>query len=401
MNYSDVVKIYFDHFELLNKLLSSSEFKFLLKNNDSLFDVFLNQISIIQFLEKKLSNYEFIKNEIENKKDKTEIIEIEKLNKKSFLIESLKKISDKNIKTQDLNFKNLSEIKDLINYLDVFLKNNYKKTSNDFALNKTSTPDNQTNFVEKESNSENKNYFNEFKQQNDFNFNEINKESILNFQYQELAKLRLNSEISKGIVYKFKTKPKSILIIKLIIGTLFTLLALVSLFLGILPVAFFRELKFSTPKANVANVNTHNGVSFNIIEILLSVTIFSVFSFLMFKQEKNENKKFDFPKFITISIVVILILQLWTFIQSIKDGTNNYQNISDDFYKGKNSYNNKIENINAYYAYFVLLIIRIVIYVLVFIFSLIALVYSPKSDNERLEKILEKYTNEIKAQANK
>lgn len=412
MEYKSVKKLYLELTSKIDLLFKNANFVSLLKSNDALSDVFLDQISIVKFLETKLSDFNCIEEHLKerqkksNKKnDSDSLIDLDKLNKAEKYLEEFKKIKFGISNFKEENFKNIDEIKDAINYLNVFMKNTFKKDIDEFLVaipvqdksNESEATKKETASAERvsaNSNFDNNTSSNFFGGQNQ-SFAQMNSESMKENYLYSIASQRLNQDIINGTFYKFKTKPQAILIIKKIIGICFALIALIGL--GIIISSWLaNDLMYQ-------NKNFNEGESYPILaQSNLFNTIFGIFyicvygylGFLMFKPEKNENKKYDFPKMILIFLTIIIIMQLFSLIQY----TVSLFTIIDEIENTPGHFGNTNFSINSGKAYLYLSIIQDSLYVVIIIMIVLAYVYAPKIDVDRINMKIKEYMDQMRGQ---
>lgn len=141
MDYSKIKKLYLEQTKTISTLLDNQEFIGLLSNNELLRTNFVDQISVLRFLEKKLTDTKLIEKEISDskkKKTKLDLIEIKDLDKSDIYIKKFKEITSSSPEFNEFSEITKTEnIKDIIKYLNVFLKNTFNKDLNYFLNNKS------------------------------------------------------------------------------------------------------------------------------------------------------------------------------------------------------------------------------------------------------------------------
>lgn len=420
MDYKLLVNIYDSLSEKLEKLLKNPEFNSYLKNNTSLLDATINQISILLFIEKKLN--ETKKNEKKKKSKKSSLendICFENMNNSKKLFDVLKGIEPTVIKLKDLSFEKIEDINDSINYLNIVFKNAFNKDLESFLVVNTQvqgeTFQDQNTKESVEAEKVNPNEFNNNQQgSNSFNGNagfqntsnfgggfggfgpDVSPESFKETYLYTIASQRLQQDILSGTFYKFKTKPKSILIIKKILGVLFWLIALVgviSLIVSWMLVNLKIELKSTDSNGSPTIYYPFNANSnvFGTLFSILYIFIYSYIGALLFKDYKNENKKYDFQKLILLIFTIFFVFQLITFIQEIVGSFGVIHKLETEY-----AHLNSTFLINSYKTFVYIGIVQTVMYGIIVIFVILAMYYAPKIDSERMNLKIKQYVDEMR-----
>lgn len=337
----------------LEKLFSNS---FLLnKLNDNQFkDLVVKQISILNYYEKQ------------NKSKK---------NKKAD--EFLKKINEVNNTTFsfiEIKYSKLEDALDDVNYLKTFINNVYKinldfnETKNDDVIKAETIP----------TNSNTSNSF--MGGMGDMPMNGIFSQEMFQEQwYRKIAYDKYCSEVIKGEFYEYKSKPIAIIIFKYLIAALMVIF-MISIIVKITFQILVWDIKFEKDKQSISVFGPE---TFSDVMMIL----FMCFTFYrLVKPTKNENIKYFFQwKLITIIFCMILVsltIGIPSLVKWYSDKS--WETLNDP---------TKVKNMH------VLLTISFVYYgefLLIIVFIIIASVFNPKKDVERINKKMESLYSEVK-----
>lgn len=417
MDYKTLTELYVQLTSEIDVLLNNNEFLNMMRVNDNLLDIMIDRLSTANFLEKKLSDKDFIKTGVEQlkkenkgKKEKAKLIELKDLNKTKILVDKLKTVYPNTKELKKVSYTKVEDIKDSINYLNVFLKNNYKKSIEDFskkdATEKTDSNAGskkvETATAEKVSNGTFNNQNNQARS-NPFFGNpggfggggippHMSQEAFKENYLYTLANQRLNQDIMNGTFYKFKTKPKEVVVFKKVIACLFwtiALIGIISVILSWLSAGLVYDIVDG--KSQVMN-NTNN--IFSLIFVILYTLIYSYIGWQLFKNDKNENRKYDLQKMVLVIFCILFALQLFSLIQVTVVSFAYIDKIEAD----PNQFGNDQSKIDAFKASTYLNVIQDVVYLFAIIFIGVAMFFAPKIDHERIQLKLREYVEEMRHQ---
>ncbi len=393
MDYKDLQIIYNQNSKNLELLLNNNSFILLCKENSSLSSVVLNQISIINYLETEMMNA--------NNEDFDKNKELGNFQKSDFLFKIYKEKINNVESLKKQNFKKMEEIKDALNYLEIFLRNTYKKDINSFLYQNSGTKTSTTEKVKAEkmnsntysNNTTGNNFFNQNPFGAGFNQSSDDLGSYKESYIYSAAQQKLNKDILTGTFYKYKTKPKSIILMKKIIGSLFTIIALIGI-ISVILTWLYRDLKIPNPNNKNEQVELYASTSltFETINTMFYTAIYVWVIKKLFQNEKNENFKYTLPKMLLVMFTILFSLQL---IYSINFFARFGFNLINEM---KNIPTNEAWKISTYQANVYLMIIQSCTSFIIIISVAIALYLSPKIDLERINEKLRQYSEEIRAQ---
>lgn len=393
MDYKDLQIIYNQNSKNLELLLNNNSFILLCKENSSLSSVVLNQISIINYLETEMMNT--------NNEDFNKNKELGNFQKSDFLFKIYKEKINNVESLKKQNFKKMEEIKDALNYLEIFLRNTYKKDINSFLYQNSGTKTSTTEKVKAEkmnsntysNNTTGNNFFNQNPFGAGFNQSSDDLGSYKESYIYSAAQQKLNKDILTGTFYKYKTKPKSIILMKKIIGSLFTIIALIGI-ISVILTWLYRDLKIPNPNNKNEQVELYASTSltFETINTMFYTAIYVWVIKKLFQNEKNENFKYTLPKMLLVMFTILFSLQL---IYSINFFARFGFNLINEM---KNIPTNEAWKISTYQANVYLMIIQSCTSFIIIISVAIALYLSPKIDLERINEKLRQYSEEIRAQ---
>lgn len=393
MEYKKVATLYKDHTRLLKKMLGNAKIVSLLKANRSFEDVMWDQVGAIKFLENKLGSAAFIKTC--PTKDKSKIIKKEELIEGDTIELKMKNILSVTKKIEATNFDSIESACDSLNYLNVYFKNTYKNDINDVIEEKAKVVETAQaeKITDEPKQNFSKTYDSGFAGGNPFmnqNFN-MGAESYKEGYIFNVSQQRLNKEIVDGTFYKFKTKPKSIVILKKVLAIIFGVIGLLGFISAILFVSSSGLKWTSNGKETTLNLND------TIFQLIYSLFYLAIYIWIMFKflkKENNENLKYSLPKFIIIVFAVLFTLQIVNYVASMQSWFQIINLIKQD------TINNDITKINIFQSFVYILIAQAAVYGVAVIVGLIGLYLSPKVDNERIGLKIKEYMDEIRSQMN-
>lgn len=338
-------------------------------NEDTFKDIVLKQISILNFIEKK------------SKISKPQASEyLKQLNQKT----------NSSFNFQDLSYKNESDVEDDLSYLDVYIKNIYKKDIKEFLNEGDSTKGSKKDEPKKVEYSRRIDPNEKTNTNNQNGFPGMNPQQQAAFYqeqvYIQMAREKLGKEIMDGTFYKYSSKPKVIIYLKRALSGLSIALALMS----VIQLVFYflwAGIPYFLPNNNVQEPHTDKVNAFNVITQIIYIGVFVYVAFLLIRPTKNENNLYGFNTFIGVIVLVFLIFYIMDGVLSIRmrfdfqlaDPNNQHHvSISDGIKIG----------------YFV----QIGIYAAIFFVTLLCVVFRPKVDNERIERKMLSLIDEIKQQ---
>ncbi|MDE6429500.1 MAG: hypothetical protein K2K18_03255 [Malacoplasma sp.] len=421
MDYKELKKTYETQFDNLSKLLENKNFIELIENDELLKTNFIDQISVLKFLEKKLSDPKLIEQEIaESKKSKKklDLIDIKDLNKSSDCsLQYVTAVGPIGTLNEFKEIKKTEEIKDVIKYFDVFLKNTYKKDLKSFLNNdfkevvKAEKINNNDQFKNSTNTTGNfANFMGGFPNSNNMSYDAWKDQQATIIANQELRKL-----VDTGEFYLFKSKPKFFVINKIILSSILVLISLMWFIVFLLQIIVTSEqMNVNPPEAGgiLCYENSNNIIRvpivlgnyiFSYIITILSIIYFGIWSYKLLKKPKSENEKFAFDKK-SACIVIFLILVLGsTFIFLLVNWIPNLDKIRE-FTEGtiKISDNKEIivKNSNiaksAFDACTWISLTSICLFLFLIIWIIICWIYAPKLDAERIQMKLEELKKSVR-----
>ncbi|MCF0217550.1 MAG: hypothetical protein HUJ42_00690 [Malacoplasma sp.] len=449
MEYKEIKKVYEKQVDTISKLLKSNEFTNLLKNDETLQSNFVDQISLISFFEKKLIDTKLIEKEVKEakkKKAKPSLIEVKDLNKAESILKEYHKLGCAGSIEELKNINSITDAKDTIKSFDVFLKNIYKKDSNEFINSKSDSSQNEgeattsrQTFKAEQTSQEDSNQSNSGNFNNGFNpnmgqnpfgagfnpFSGFNDETSYQAwrenQMATAAYVELGNQIKNGTFYIYKDKPRIFVILKRILGAFMIFLSLFTI------ISFISLIIVSTSKSGDTTIftgmlwydvsGTVQGISTSTmgwITIILTVflVIYSALSGYRFiVGGKTENELFSFDKRAAIGIIALMVflsiftiqnLVLWfpkmDAINSFTSGTASVTDVNG------NTTNSNVQNsataIGAFNVCIWTTLISEILFLLVAIFLIALWRISPRIDDERKKLKLQEIIEEIRKNSN-
>lgn len=348
----------------LEKLFSSSIL--LNKLNDNQFkELVIKQISILNYYEGK------------NKSKKN--------NKANSFLKKLNEVNNNNYSLINIEYSKIEDAMDDVNYLKTFINNVYKI---DIDSMDNSKDDNVVkaepivNDSSRQTSPMNSNFFGGMNMPMDGIFNQ---EMFQDQWYRKMAYDKYCSEVISGEFYEYKTKPLSVIIFKYLIAALI-LLFIVSIVVKIVFQILVSTIGVLGAESKITSVSIFSFFSTfpDIIMILLMGFIF----YRLIKPTKNDNIKYFFHWKSLILIFSIILISLTINIPDVLKWYSNREKweISENNEKIKNMYSYLAMSF-VYYGEFVFIVILIIV----------ASVFNPKKDVDRINKKLESLYNEIKS----
>lgn len=418
--------------KIYNKLFSNLEIVFRSKEvlmhltNENFKDLILNQVSILNFLEKEIPSTTLQK-ETNKRKDSDLKKADDFLNKLNLILSS-----DKTFLT--LNFSNETEVEDEVNYLGVYIKNAFNKDLEEFKKTPTSNPEtvkaefanNSTNAAPQGTNASAK---------GGFGFGggfggmgatpgvdpSLDPKLYQEQFYYQIANRKLQADIASGTFYMFKTKPMIVPILKKVIGGLAGLHCLLTLIATILLGISSGNLQINTKWMVDANLWTQqyydaiNGGGETGKNILLSAALGNTMTMdyimqalimliggyccysLLIKKVTNENAKFNFNWLYAIFFIIYLVFTVVQIITTIQG----YYKILDYYLHDSSAASINGANIKTYAPVFAGSVYLITtcysILGVMLIAVIVAAAMAPKRDMERIQLKLQEYVSEIRS----
>lgn len=336
----------------LDKLFSNS--LLLNKLNDNQFkELIIKQISILNYYEKSSKV----------KKDK----------KANEYLKKLNEINNNKDSLIDVKYSKLEDALDDVNYLKTFINNVYK-------INLDSNQSNDEIIKAKPINNPS-NVNNDFiNNGNGMPMNGMFSPEMLQEQwYRKVAYDRYCAEVIKGEFYEYKSKPLSIIIFKYIIAALMVVF-MISIIVKIVFQILVWDIKISNSKDPITIFGL--GSASDIIMILfMSFTFYK-----LIKPTKNDNIKYFLQwKLLTIIFSIILI----SLTMNIPDLV--------QWYSNKQWEELNPTKVKDMHIFLIMCFVYYGEFLLIIIFVIIASVFNPKKDIERIDKKMESLYNEVKS----
>ncbi len=378
---------------LLNEKLSfvtvNSETINLLKTDEKFDSIFSNLLATLITLEEK--------NKVKDKKS-------------TDLKEAYKTITNKEFNGKCIEFNDVDDIEDQLNYIDVYLKNTF---GNDF-FDKNNNSNSKEEVLEatKIVDGQEVHNFNDTKNNNKFNaeeylkHNNVTIDQMADQMVNQQAQILLNKDIMNNKIYKFDSKPKIVVFLKFLNNIIFLLLACSCLIFGIMSFTNQYISKFvenSTEKFYFISGGPDASV-FQIMGIVLLVLFAMVKLFYEIKFFKNDNYKYSIKLSYVFFLILIFIFFIIDYINFLKMYPNSKSLIDSAFnidqgvlvetVGGKYINTSNAYNILEVQFYFIILILSL--FGVLLINSLILIIIKPRIDVERLQKIVSQYVQDIK-----
>ncbi len=420
MDYKELKKLYETQFDTLTKLLENKNFVSLMKEDELFKTNFIDQISVLKFLEKKLSDPNLIEKEISNskkKKKKLDLIDIKDLNKSSDCsLQFVTVVGQLGSLNDFKEIKKTEEIKDVIKYFDVFLKNTYKTNVKSFlenSSNETFKAEKVSNndFFKKSSNTNNHNnnesfanpFMGGFASQNNMSYDIWKEQQVLITANQQLKNL-----IDSGEFYLYKSKPKFFIINKTILASILVFISLLWLIVFLLQIVVTSEqspyyglLFFGSPSSpGLVSVVAGNDI-FSYIITILSITYFSIWCYKLLKKSKSENELFAFDKksaciviFLVLIIGSIFAFLLSTWIPNLNPVIN-FDNSNKVTYENIIPQNSNTAKL-AFECCVWITLVSVCSLLFLVLWVIICWIYAPKPDGERIQLKLEELSKSIR-----
>ncbi|MDE6082319.1 MAG: hypothetical protein K2F52_00400, partial [Malacoplasma sp.] len=345
-------------------------------------------------------------------KKKLDLIDIKDLNKSSDCsLQYVTAVGPIGTLNEFKEIKKTEEIKDVIKYFDVFLKNTYKKDLKSFLNNdfkevvKAEKINNNDQFKNSTNTTGNfANFMGGFPNSNNMSYDAWKDQQATIIANQELRKL-----VDTGEFYLFKSKPKFFVINKIILSSILVLISLMWFIVFLLQIIVTSEqVKYggylwygNSTAAQFVPVVSGSEI-FSYIITILSIIYFGIWSYKLLKKPKSENEKFAFDKK-SACIVIFLILVLGsTFIFLLVSWIPNLDKIrefTEGTYKNNNvSIDVKNSDIakSAFDACTWISLTSICLFLFLIIWIIICWIYAPKLDAERIQMKLEELKKSVR-----
>lgn len=321
-------------------------------------------------------------------------------------IKEYNKITNRSDSLKEVSLDNIFDIKDEVNYLNVYVVNIYKNDlssfKKDYSENSetidTITNNNEINNSTKHQSSTNNtnqnNSSSNFSGQQNYNSQNANPqfaspEQVQEQVYLQMARSRLEFDIRNDSFYKYTSKPKILLIMKriffiaLIISGISFLAPMVTLFMSIGVILPVGDGKTDTLE--------WNGTLFYAFQSLFAFAIMFGFGFMNLFKKQGDNQKYHFS-FIYVFFIGFLFLFY---------GVNTITLIINTFQRIDTILSLNVNNMTAALSYQGFLYSNAIAYFSIPIILVIAIVtffFNPKIDVERVNAKLNQYIEEIKRQ---
>lgn len=432
MEYSKVKKLYEDQVDNINKLFNNKGFINVINKNDLSKTNFLDQISIIKFLEKKLTDTKLIEAEIKEakkKKKKVNLIDISDLNKFDEFFKKYKEIFGFGTPNEFEDIKKTEEIKDSISYFNVYLKNTYKhdlkyyldgdnnkenetfeaeRISDSEFMKDNSKKDNSMNSQDNTFSNQNpfnsKNPFTGFGQsfgfgQGDGTYEDWKRQNIL-----RLANIQFTNEVKNGTFYLYQDKPKIFLILKKLFGATLVLVSISWLLVFISQMVIAISQSKSSSNLWYGQGNQIQFVTFsnqNIFNFIINLLIIFYLGFLgvkNLKNSKNQNELFGFDKRAAILLILLIVIDSSSSIISLVGWFTNESAIKSfegGTYQGTYSVTNTTTALKAFDITIWSTVSGLILFAILLIIISIVWIYSPKIDVPRVNLKMEQLIKSI------
>lgn len=325
----------------------------------------------------------------------------------SHYTQAFHKITNKNLKFNDSesSYQNLTDIKDTINYLNVYVLNTLGSRFDQIEaeLKKSNEDQNSTNNLNKEDNDNQTVNEESFKTSNNGFGKTLNDEELLRRSgvtmhdvadqlIQNQAMIYLQRNIRQGKVFVYDSKPKIIPILKYLAFALFIIVFILS-------VASYAILLSQNGKLQIQNSNGEakpfGFVSPVPIQQILLGCIIGIICWSIIRNIKNDNNKYflswGWMLFYTLFLLVITLAAQETQILLFKY---NAFLVELDKVQSNASY---LETWKSYISVFqILQYICYGIYGLLLVCVIVGSIWNPKKDNARISQLLSQYASEIR-----
>lgn len=433
MDYSKIKSLYLEQIKTISTLLDNQEFVNLIKENELLRTNFVDQISVLRFLEKRLTDTKLIEKQIsesKKKKQKLDLIEIKDLDKSDIYMKKFKELSSSSAEFNEFEeVKKTEDIKDTIKYLDVFLKNTFNKDLKYFLENK---PSEETVKAEKIED----NFEPQLNENQSFESNKsgmfgggmfgngmfggptpnVSYENFVEQQLMGLASGELRNQITSGKFYLYKTKPKIMLFLKNILGSLLILTSLVWVLVLItqsittsLQAKSLSAMWYGDPNDSTPIVLDAGNTFFTYILYILLICCFAFTGYKYLVNKKNENTIYGFDKRAAIMYIVLMLIISGTFIfylvtwiphidaiKSLSVGTYIPQNSSSSNSPSSVTVTNSPTAVITFQICTWAILSGLILFVLLITGFIIAWINAPKIDEERIQLKTQELIKEIK-----
>lgn len=402
-NSNNIKKLYNDICNKVSLILVNDETVKLLKENEEFQKIINDYLCLINEFEKKLK----IKDE-----------KFQDLSKGYETI-SKKKV---NIKAK-VSIKDLDDVEDNVNYLEIFLTNTISKKLSDLKESyKTDVKDAKTAETEEIYEStrvvdgEEVHNFSNTKDKNNktnANFdaedylrqNNVTPEIMAEQMLQQQASMLVNKDIMTGKFYKFDSKPKSVLILKIIYTVMFAIFAASFITLQFISL-FAPQFAYEYETGKYRSFTDGGGAGiFQIVTLLLisGILFFKIYN--DFKHFKNDNYRYSVKltyTFLMLFIFILFISNYFSFFEFYNNPTFGEIKIPQTQPPPPAPSLPDIVLVNTNEAYvfqsaiYGLLIALIVVFILSVILSLVLKSIRPKVDIVRIQELTLKYVDDIK-----
>ncbi len=276
------------------------------------------------------------------------------------------------------------QLVDDINYLSIYIKNIFKVDINDLSKLDVKVEDNQQNNYQQSANTNSN-----FNSQAAFAAGTFNNQNPF---LQASAKMRLQSEIRSGKVYVFKDKPKIMITLKWILIAIFALFTIALILSGVF-VFLCNNFKNGKQYNNGTDVMI-NTIFSGIIYVLMAITFiyydYRIYLDAFDKKKANDNLKYRFD-YNSMYFLIAIFIFIYIF-----DLFSNTASGNAWFFSSINTFVDKNPNIvTPLWGWYCSEIICVVLFICLIIAIIVAKVYSPKPDIDKINALLKQYTDEL------
>lgn len=334
-------------------------------SNKSFIDLFEKELNILSYLEKT-----------EAKKH-----DLGTMFLTASLIKKYNSLTNRNFVLSKKNFlvkgNKLEDLNDDINYLAVFCKNIFK-VNVDSITGGVLHSKSKSGVVFSAPKQENVNQNHIYGKTINSNFSSVVNESYI----YGLATSKAMNDLSLGKIYAYKTKPRIILILKIILLVLLGLSCLLSLVLVIVSM-ILKDIPYND-QFNNSNDLLWVGICFMIYALICANAFWSFYHQL---NVKNLNLKYSFPwtiiipyLFFTLSIVIFDLVKLIFFVPWYQ--TETIKNVA------------QLEYIGYQIVHFGVIVLFVLSLATVVCF-IIGVIFKPQKDEQIIKSTIDKYVDEL------
>lgn len=317
------------------------------------------------------------------------------------------------IAIKDIKYNDIDDIEDDINYIDVYLKNVLGESVFSSLIFKKEVDDKKEEIIDTKivDGEEVHNFSSKQNQSHQFNAedylrnNNVTPEAVAEQLIQKQAEFLVRKDIIENKVFKYDSKPKIVVWLKMI--NLITFFGFAIMCFAYLILTLVSPGYISSVGGNYKPIISGGADIFNIIAIVI-LTIYAAFKlYSEIKYFKNDNFKYNIKLTHMLFTLLIFIFFLITFINFLKGYSDaaNFKNTIFEWNNKKwnivdaindNTHQNTIKGFNFVQPIFAVIITIISFFSLTLIISFILLFIKPRVDVKRLQELLMKYVDDIK-----